>query len=322
MATKKETAKEIQKEEAVKETAKEAVVEGTTIEGAEAEASTEVAVKETEVVAASGEEGDFDFDSLGYDLDALDGLTGLETINASDIRVPYGKFWAVTKDGRIAGDLELPDGTVINLLKDGNVLKGFSILKPQTVRVMFPQPYRPTNSYTCRSLDGKVGAPDGEYAGHDCASCEFSKYPEEGGSSPCREQILLLCTLDDNTMFHVLVSGMSVGDYKKSFLSVEMMKYMALVKKAMKGRGVLAALNLIISAREENTDFGMKPVLQIRVDKEQPLNTPARIKANLDAYSSYKEFEQEAIETAATFARTEQTEYADNEAAGENNGMF
>lgn len=284
------------------------------------EPSTEVAIKEEEVVAAfAGEE--FDFEGMGYDIDDLDGLTGLETINASDIRVPYGKFWAVTKDGHDAGDVVLPDGTTVKLGK-GEVLEGFSILKPQTVRVMFPQPYRPNNSFTCRSLDGKTGAADGEYAGRACAECEFSKYPEEGGASPCREQILLLCTLGDNTMFHLLVSGMSVGDYKRSFLSVEMMKYMALVKKAMKGKGILSALNLTLSSREENTDFGMKPVMQIRVNKEQPLNTFARIKANLDAFSSYKEFEQEAIETAATFARTEQTEYTDENAAGENNGMF
>lgn len=287
------------------------------------ETSTEVAIKEAEVVAAFGGEGEFDFDSLGFDMDELDGLSGLEGINAADIRIQYGKWWPVTKDGKTAGDLELPDGTILHLAQ-GEVLKGVSLLKPQTVRVMFPQPYRPTNTFTCRSLDGKTGAADGEYAGRTCADCEFSKYPEGGGSSPCREQILLLLTLEDNSMFHLLVSGLSVGDYKRQFLSIEMMKYMSAVKKAMRGKGVLAALNLTASYGEVKTqDYGMKPVLQLRVDKDQPVNAFPRIKANLDAYSSYREFEKEAIETAATFARGEQTEYVEEETAtGPNNGMF
>lgn len=316
MATKKPE-KEIEVVENV------AVVETEQVEIQE-ELKNEVAITEAEVVAAFGEGEEFNFDSLGFDMDELDGLSGLEGINASDIRVPFGKFWAVTKDGREAGDMELPDGTIVKLGK-GEELRGLSILKPQTVRVMFPANYKSSNTYICRSLDGKKGADEesSEYSGRDCAGCEFSKYPEDGGASPCREQVLLLCTLEDNTLFHLLVSGMSVGDWKRSFLSVEMMRSMALVKKAMKGKGVLAALNLVVSAREENTDYGQKPVFQFRVDKDQPLNTFARIKANLDAYSSYKEFEQEAIETAATFAQTEQSEYKDqDEVAGENNGMF
>lgn len=278
---------------------------------------------ESTEVAVIDSEDELDFEGLGYDLDELDGLSGFESINSSDIRVPFGKFWAVTKDGRTAGDIELPDGTIIHG-GQGEVLEGLSILKPQTVRVMFPQPYKPTNTYICRSLDGKKGAEDGKYANTPCANCEFSVYPEDGGASPCREQILLLCTLEDNTLFHLLVSGMSVRDWKKQFLSVEMMKNMALVKKALKGKAVLAALNITVGVGEEKTkDFGMKPVIQFRVDKDQPLNSMARIKANLDAYSSYKEFEQEAVETAATFAQTEQTEYKDqDEVAGENAGIF
>lgn len=299
------------------------VVVNETVEEVIEEAVNEIAVAETSL-EASAMPDDFDFDSMGFSDEELDGLTGLEGINASDIRVPYGKFWAVTKDGRIAGDLELPDGTVLKL-QNGEVLKRLAILKAQTVRVMFPEPYRPANTYICRSLDGTHGADEetSEYAGRACASCEFSKYPEDGGAPKCREQILLLCTLDDSSMFHILVSGLSVGDWKKKFLSVEMMKHMAAVKKAMKGRGVMGALNIEASYGETKTeDFGMKPVIQFRVNKEQPLHPWPRIKANLDAFIAYKEFEKEAVETASTFARTEQSEYAEDGIGGENANMF
>lgn len=288
------------------------------------ETQNELAVPDDTQVAVAGSDipDDFDFESLGFDADELDGLSGLESINASDIRVPFGKFWAVTKDGFEAGDIQLPDGSVIKG-SQGEILKGLSILKPATVRVYFPSPYKPSNTFICRSLDGKTGATDGKFAGTACSSCEFSQYPEEG-APPCREQILLLCTLADGTLFHLLVSGMSVGNWKRQFLSVEMMKNMSLVKKAMRGKAVLAALNIEASIGETKTDYGVKPILEFKVNKEKPLHDFNRIKENLEAYSNYKTFETEAIESAAKFAQTEQTEYTDQDEAtnGENAGMF
>jgi hypothetical protein len=314
MATTKKEVKEAVQEVTVQEEVQEEVVQEVV--------QNEVAVQDTAVAENDDIPDGYDFSDLGFDADELDTLTGLDTINSSDIRVPFGKFWAVTKDGRTAGDIELPDGTIISG-GSGGVLEGLCILKPQTVRVYFPQPYKPTNKFICRSLDGSNAAQEeaSEYAGRACAGCEFAVYPEGGGSSPCREQVLLLCTLADGTLFHLLVSGIGVGDWKKQFLSVEMMKGLALVKKKLK-KGILAALNIKVSIGEKDTDYGKKPVIQFRVDKEQPLVTLDRLKANLDAYSSYKEFEQEAVESAATFAQHEQTEYKEEEATGQNGQMF
>jgi hypothetical protein len=279
---------------------------------------TELAVQNTEVASIE----DYDLGALGFDLDELDGLSGIESINASDIRVPYGKMYSKIAPGRDLGDIELPDGTIIKG-NAGEVLKGLSILKIQSVRVLFPQPFKKSNTYTCRSLDGKYGANETQsaYAGRACESCEFSKFPEGGGASPCREQILLTCTLQDGTLFHLLAAGISVSEFKKGFMSVEMMKGLALVKKKLK-RPILGALNVIASVEMQNTDYGPFPKLVFKVDKEQPLVSIGRLTANLEAYSSYKEFEQENVATATTFAQTEQGEHDVEGATGANADMF
>lgn len=283
----------------------------------------EVLVPEQSLLTLNEIADDFNLDDLGFDMEDLDHLSGLDAINASDIRVPYGKLYAKIAEGRDLGDIELPDGTLIKG-KLGEVLEGLSILKIQSVRIMFPQPYKPTNTFICRSLDGKTGAQDDHslYAGHNCATCEFSKFPEDGGSSPCREQILLLCTLPDNTLFHLLVSGIGVGEFKRSFMSVEMMKGLALVKKKVK-KSILGALNIRMSVEMQNTDYGPFPKAVFKVDKNQPIVSRDRLIANLEAYSSYKEFEQEAVATAATFAQTEQGDHFEGqEVTGENKDMF
>lgn len=318
--TTKANKKEADKEEAIKETSQDSIQE-TTPDSMQKELKEEV--KNEITISGAKDPDDYDFTALGFDEAELDGLTGMDSINANDIRIVYGKFWAVTKDGYEAGDIALPDETVIKGSK-GEILRELSVLKPQTVRVYFPEKYNPKNTFICRSLDGVKGANDGQskYAGRSCAECEFSKFPDEGGSSKCREQILLLLTLSDGTVFHLLVSGLSVADWKKSFLSVEMMKGLSLVKKKLK-KGILAALNVEASVSVTNTDYGEKPVLQFRVNKEKPLHSFDRIKANLEAYSSYKQFdEQEAIASAATFAQKEQGEYKEEEAEGENANMF
>lgn len=282
--------------------------------------TTEVAVVENETQLTIPE--GYDLEELGFDIDELDDLSGIDSINSSDIRVPYAKLYAKVATGRKLGDIELPDGTIIHA-GDGEVLKGLSILKIQPVRVYFPQPFKKNNTFICRSFDGKVGAPDGKHPGAACANCEFSKYPEDGGASPCREQMLLLCTVEDGTMFYLLVSGIGVGEFKKSFMSVEMMKGLRAVKKQLK-KSVLAALNLTVSVEMQETEFGSFPKPVFRVDREKPLVDMDRLRLNLEAYSGYKEFEDEAVATAATFAQTEQGEHveATEGTGGQNDAMF
>lgn len=293
---------------------KEEVVGEETVEKAETPA-----VIENELVTNDDEE--YDLSSLGLDEFELDGLSGLDTINASDIRVPYAKMYSKATNGREVGDIELVDGTVIKGLQ-GEVLEGLSILKVQSVRVYFPETFKKSNTFICRSFDNKVGAPDGKYAGTPCATCEFSKFPEGGGSSPCREQVLLLCTLPDGVMFHFLVSGIGVGEFKRTFLSVEMMKGLRIVKRKLK-RQILAALNLSMSVEMQETDFGQFPKPVIRVNKENPMVSNERLGLNIESYASYKEFEDEAVASAATFAQTEQGEHEQSEAdTGVNAQMF
>jgi hypothetical protein len=133
--------------------------------------------------------------------------------------------------------------------------------------------------------------------------------------------MLLLCTLADGTMFYTLVAGIGVSEFKKSFMSVEMMKGLTLVKKQLK-RSVLGALNINISVQSQETDYGPFHKLIFKIDKEKPLVTVDRLRANLEAYSGYKEFEQEAVATAATFAQTEQGEHEAEGATGQNGDMF
>lgn len=312
----KETTKSTAKNTSTKSTAKKEKEEDNT----EAAESTEVAVTDQSTDLEIGD--DFDLESLGFDVEELDHLSGLESINASDIRVPYGKMYAKVQKGRKLGDIELPDGTVYEGA-NGEMLTELSILKIQTVRVMFPQPFSPKNTFICRSLDGKYGAEDGKYPGQPCATCEFAQYPEDGGASPCREQLLLLCTLPDKTLFYFLVSGIGVSEFKKTFMSVEMMRGLSLVKKKLK-KNVLGALNITMSVQFEDTDYGEFPKPIFRVDKEKPLVNQERLVANLEAYQSYKEFEDEAVATAATFAQDEQGEHdvQDEADAGENADAF
>jgi hypothetical protein len=72
----------------------------------------------------------------------------------------------------------------------------------------------------------------------------------------------------------------------------------------------------------QNTDFGPFPKLVFRVDKDRPLVSLARLTANLESYSSYKEFEQENVATATTFAQSEQGEHEAEGATGANADMF
>ena len=304
------------KEVVAKEEVKEEVVN---------ETANEVAVKEE---TAPAEVPAYDLSALGLDMEELEGLTGLDNMNATDFRVPYGKLFSKVTKERKLGDIELPDGTVIHG-GEGEVLKGVSILSFQTVRVYFPQPYKAGNTFICRSLDGKKGADEeaSAYSGQPCATCEFSKYPEDGGASPCREQVLLLCTTDEVPMFYLLVSGIGVREFKKSFISVEMLKGLNLSKKALglkkTSSGVLAALNLNVNVEMEDTDNGPFPKMIFRLDRDNPIVGKERFMSNIDSFSSYKTFEKEAVESAATYARTEQSENAEEaQAAGQNGNMF
>lgn len=311
------------KEEELKNTEAKIAETPDTQEAIENEGSgTELAVANNELVSQDDEYAGFDFASMGIDEEELDELTGLDKINAADIRVPYAKLHAKASRGISVGDIELVNGDIVKYEEGKIMLEEISILKFQSVRVYFPKEFDPNNSFICRSFDNIEAAPDGKYAGTKCAACEYSKFPEKG-SSPCREQVLALCTDKDDMMFHMLVSGIGVREFKKGFMSVEMMAGLREVKRKLK-RQILGALNLKVSVAMEDTDFGEFPKLVFKVDRDKPLVSPERLKTNLEMYASYKTFEDEAVASAATFAQHEQAEYVEPEAepAGKNDQMF
>lgn len=254
----------------------------------------EVAVQDEKSNSAGGA---IDFSDFGFSPEELADLTGLESIDSSEISIPYATLIAkATREHKI-GDIVFADGTVVRG-GDGETVKGISVLKVQPVRVYFPTPFNPNNTFICRSLDGKVGAEDGKYAGTACAACEFSKYPEAGGASPCREQRLLLCTNEDGALFHLQVSGVGMKVWKK-FMSSQAFHQLP------KCNNILGALNVEMFVSMVDTDYGPFPALDFKVDKKEPFHGKERVMNNLTALKSYKEFETTHAKTAADQTRVQ-----------------
>jgi hypothetical protein len=283
----------------------------------------ELAVKKNETAPAVANDNEvFDITQLGFSIEELEELTGLDDLDPNDFQIPYAKLYSKDTAERAKGDIEFPNKTVIHGA-DGEVMENVTVLKWRSVRVMFPEPFKKSNTFICRSLDGKVGAPDGKYAGTPCATCEFAQYPEGGGASACRDQRLLLCTLDDGTLFHMLVSGISVKPFRKSFLSSEVQRGLREVKNKYRAK-MMAGVNVTMGVEMETTDNGVFPRLELRVPAGNEVHSPERLKANLEQFSDYKDFEGEAVASAATFAQYEQGEH-DTEGdgdTGQNAEMF
>lgn len=271
----------------------------------------EVAKKEEAEVAIS----DFSLDFLtdyGFSNEELESLTGMENVDSSDIAIPYATL--MSKDGTEfkKGDLVLPGGKVIHGW-DGEFLENVSILNIQPVRVYFPSPFKPTNSFVCRSLDGKVGAPGTEYEGRACATCEFAQYPEEGGASPCRDQRLLLCATEDS-VFQIIVAGVGMKVFR-SFMTQQLLTTLPKVKN------LWLALNLRLSVSTVETDFGPFPALNFELDSKNPINSNDLIINRLELLKSYKEFAIEHFDSAAQQSAV-QMAVSEEEEVGENSDMF
>lgn len=299
MATKKE---ETKKEET---TVGEAVVNEKVAEDAGVKNEVSVVDKEGDEGNDGVEEAEFDMATfegvdlaaLGFSEEEIKELSGLDKIGANEIRIPYATLISKKTRDNDVGDVVFADGTVVKGLND-EVAEEISVLKIQPVRVYFPENFNPNNSFICRSLDGIVGAPDGKFAGRACDTCEFAKYPEAGGASPCRDQRLLLCTDKDGALFHLQVGGVGVGVWK-SFMSSQVFHLLP------KARGILGALRVKIGVKMVNTSYGEFPALDFRIDKKKPYHGNARLIANLNSLKSYKEFEDQHIRTAADQARVQ-----------------
>lgn len=293
----------------------------------ETEEKNEVAVTpETEVAEVTEGESNvpsmFSFDGINFEdygltEDELAGLTGLDAIDSTEIRIPYATLIAKASREHEIGDIVFPDGSVIKGYK-GEFAEDICVLKIQPVRVYFPTPFSPKNSFICRSLDGKVGAPDGAYAGRPCSECEFSAYPEGGGASPCRDQRLLLCTRGDGSLFHLQVGGVGVKVWK-DFMSGQVFHLLP------KCKGILGALKIKMGSKAIDTDFGQFPAIDFKIEPKDPFITNQRLIANLNSLKSWKEFEREHLESAAGQAKVQMAVTGENEATvatGENKALF
>jgi hypothetical protein len=264
-------------------------------------AKQEEAAKEKYEVAA-GNDLELNLADYGFSADELEDLSGLDELNPTDITIPYATMIKKAKKGYKLGDFEFADGTKVELGVEGASIDNISILQVMNVRVMFPADFDPSNSFTCRSLDGKVGAPGAEYEGRDCSTCEFSKYPEKGGASPCRDQRLLLCAREDGSLFHLQVHGVDIKEWKM-FMSSQVMHLLPLVKKKI-GVQMIGALKVSITHVSADTNFGEFPAISFKINPEDAFHEKSTIIRNAEALRSYKEFYQkESLESAAHQAK-------------------
>lgn len=265
----------------------------------------EVATKEAEEKAKYevAEAGlDFNLADCGFSADELDDLSGLDELNPTDITIPYATMIKKAKTGYKLGDFEFADGTKVSLAEEGAAIENISILQVMNVRVMFPEKFNAQNSFICRSLDGKVGAPGAEYEGRACDSCEFAKYPEGGGASPCRDQRLLLCAREDGSLFHLQVHGVDIKEWKM-FMSSQAMHLLTVLKKKI-GAKMLGGLRVSITHKEAETTFGPFPAVSFKVNPENPFHDKETILRNAEALRSYRDFYQkESLESAAHQAK-------------------
>lgn len=258
-------------------------------------------------------------DDLGFTAEELAEVTGMDNLKASDISIPYATLMSKDSDSYAKGDIVLPNGDVIKGWteegKKAGRIEGITILNIQPVRIMFPSPFKPTNSYICRSIDGEVGAPDGEYAGQACATCEFAQYPEGGGASPCRDQRLLLCATEDQ-VFQIIVGGVGMKVFR-NFMTQQ------LLHSLPKVRNLWLALNLNLSVSRVETDFGPFPALNFELDKKKPINDGETIKDHIGLLKSYKEFATEHFDSAAQAAGMQMAAGEESgEGSGENTDLF
>jgi hypothetical protein len=165
------------------------------------------------------------------------------------------------------------------------------------------------------------GHTDGKYAGQDCSTCEFSKYPPTGGASPCREQRLLLCTRDDGQVFHMQVGGVGVREWN-SFLSSQMFHLLPKSRITPSGSPILGRFNLTLGVKQVDTPNGMFPALSFKPNPSDLFVNTERLKANLDILKSYKDLEERYAETAATATKHSMTIDADATETSANSDLF
>lgn len=245
---------------------------------------------------------DMSLAEMGLDIDDFDDVSGTEHLDSSDMSIPYAKLYSKRQNGYEVGNFVLPDGQVIDG-KDGEELTDISILSIRKTRVMFPENYKAGNTFICRSFNNIEGAPDGAYPGQPCATCEFSKFPEGGGAPPCSMQYLLLCTSKNVKLFHVIISGIGVSEFKKKFASTEMQRGLSAVRKALGVKDpkfrFIGGVNINMKVGEKDTEYGPFPYLHFYVNRDQPVVDAETFQENREAAKMYKDFEEDSLKAAA-----------------------
>ena len=279
----------------------------------------EVRTTEKDTELSTQSKGTLNLAELGLSADDLAGMSGIDNVKANDIKIPEAKLVKKATKEYDMGDIILPDGRVIKGL-EGETIKNFCVVNIQETRVMFPEKYVKGNRFICRSFDNEVGADDGEYAGRECASCPFSKF-ENGEPSKCKYQLLLLCTMEDESIFYITINGVNVSPFKKEFYSTEMLYGMPFVKKALGGLFILGAMNLELAVKLQDTDNGEIPIYSLKVNRDQQTVDGERFKMNMEKFSDYKTFADEAMRSTASMVQDDESRQEET-SSGKNAGLF
>ena len=269
----------------------------------------EVAVKQDTDIAM------YDLDSLGLDVSDLDidGMSGLEEINSSDISVPMGRLLGKDMGDSDKGDFWLPIGTLGDDAKqdEGNdvhpktvKLENVAILGIFKSRVYFEDDYDPSATNVkpdCRSTDGKVAAPDGKFAGRACADCPLSQWVD-GEKAPCTQQYVLYMSVNSGRPFLMNIKGVAYGPFRKEVVPMLMERSNAVGKSIARQNKLkspvsfpIAGLRLNMWSDTQTTKFGKFPYVRFELNKDKPMFGGEHIQDSRAALESFAEMRDENI---------------------------
>lgn len=269
----------------------------------------EVAVKEESGVAM------YDLGALGLDVADLDidGMSGLEEINSSDISVPMGRLLGKDMGDTDKGAFWLPLGTLGDGAKQdegndvhpkGEKLENVAILGIFKSRVFFEDDYDPSATNVkpdCRSTDGKVAAPDGKYAGRNCADCPLSQWID-GEKAPCTQQYVLYMSVNSGRPFLMNIKGVAYGPFRKEVVPMLMERSNAVGKSIARANKLkspvsfpIAGLRLNMWSDTQTTKFGKFPYVRFELNKDNPMFGGEHIQESRSALESFAEMRDENI---------------------------
>jgi hypothetical protein len=168
----------------------------------------------------TGSLSNFDFGSFA-DLASDTGTTGLEALDATDLKLPKYKIVQITSE-EFTRDGIMPGKFYNVLTKEVKDSVNCILLALGKSRVMWPQPFNRGDKPQCRSFDG---AKKTEGCGEGvCATCKFSQWPKDDAAAgdkkkdnkpACTMGYLWLGVDDQDSVFRIAAQGSSVKPTKE-----------------------------------------------------------------------------------------------------------